>query len=419
MILKKYVSRAAKVVIFVTIFATMFVNIFGHRAILKMGTDVTNMPYYNSFYDLPDNSIDGIILGNSVAARGWNDVEAYHNSGMTVYSLATESQPVAMMKYIIEEALKTQDLKFVIIEVHGMRSNVFYSPYESFIRRITDCMPMSKNRMAAVKAGYEYYQKATDYRVNVLGKTENEKNGVEEAPLYLPFIKYHSRWQDVTEKDFKDCVSQTMSTYVGWHMCEITPLDPTVNGWTDEADGLTDYQKEVFTDLMDYCSDKGLETIFVSFPTKATINEQKEMNDTLKLVEEYGNDKFKIVNMNTEDVYYSKNEGVQAELNIDWKVDFYGKDHVNSKGNIKTTKYLQDYILDNFELEDKRDNADYDYWETAYKKYTHVFNKGWEQAYKQSLTFAGGKVGGWSEESWNDFMDLKIRNWRKRHPNAK
>ena len=115
----------------------------------------------------------------------------------------------------------------------------------------------------------------------------------------------------------------------------------------------------------------------------------------------------------------SNMDDAMKKLNIDWKVDFYGKDHVNSKGNIKTTKYLQDYILDNFELEDKRDNADYDYWETAYKKYTHVFNKGWEQAYKQSLTFAGGKVGGWSEESWNDFMDLKIRNWRKRHPNAK
>ena len=93
--------RAAKTVVFLLIFATVFVNIFGHRAILKMGTDVTNVPYYNTFYDLPKNSLDGIIIGNSVAARGWNDVQAFHKSGMTVYSLATESQPVAMMKYVI------------------------------------------------------------------------------------------------------------------------------------------------------------------------------------------------------------------------------------------------------------------------------------------------------------------------------
>ena len=140
------------------------------------------------------------------------------------------------------------------------------------------------------------------------------------------------------------------------------------------------------------------------------------MNQTLKLVEDYGNDKFKIVNMNTEDVYYSKDEGVQAELNIKWYKDFYGKDHVNSKGNKKTTRYLMDFISENFDLEDKRKNPDYDYWEVAYKKYKRVYDKGWEKAYEQSVTFAGGKIGGWTEDYWNRFMKNKIKHWKRRHP---
>ncbi|HAV90394.1 hypothetical protein SAMN02745111_00667 [Eubacterium uniforme] len=405
--MNKYLSRAIKVVASLLIFTIIFNYLFGVRGVMKMATDVTNVPYYNTFYDLPKNTVDGIVLGNSVAHRGWSDVTAWNESGMTVYSLATESQPIPLTKYIIEEALKTQDLKFVVIELHGMRGNMFYYPSETFLRRITDIMPMSKNKVETSKAAYEYYNKIADYRENVLKRGASVE--IDEASLYLPFLKYHSRWQDLEREDFIDCTSDTMSTYSAEHMCEIADVEPLPNddkfGYTEEASGLGDYQVEAFADLLDYLKKKDLQAIFVSFPSKLSKIEQTQINQSIKMINEYDYDKFSVCNMNTEDVFKGTNEGLNKELQIDWKKDFYGKDHVNSIGNQKTTKYLMNFIKKQVDVKDKRGDKKYVAWDNAYAKYKKLMDKGWEKAKTLKPLASWQKVGGWTEESWSKFKE--------------
>lgn len=405
--MNKYLSRAIKVVASLLIFTIIFNYLFGVRGVMKMAPSVTNVPYYNTFYDLPKNSIDGIVLGNSVAHRGWSDVTAWNESGMAVYSLATESQPMPLTKYIIEEALKTQDLKFVVIELHGMRGNMFYYPSETFLRRITDIMPLSKNKVETAKAAYEYYNKIADYRENVLKRGSSAE--LDEASLYLPFLKYHSRWQELEKADFDDCVSQTMSTYAAEHMCEIAYVDPMPYSekfaYTAEAGELGDYQIEAFTDLLEYLKKKDLQTIFVSFPSKMTQKEQKQINQSIEMIENFDYDKFSVCNMNSDDVYKGSNEGINAELKIDWSVDFYGKDHVNSYGNIKTTEYLMNFIKKQVDIEDKRGDSKYAAWDKAYANYKKVMDKGWEKAKTLKPLASWQKIGGWTEESWTKFKE--------------
>lgn len=411
--MKKYINRTIKVIVFMLIFCISFEYSFGVRGVMKMGTDVTNVSYYNTFYDLPKNCIDGIVLGNSVAHRGWCDVTAWNESGMAVYSLASESQPVPLMKYIIKEARKTQDIKFVVIDIHGMRSNVFYFPSETFIRRVTDIMPMSANRVDTVNAAYDYFNKIAKSKENVLKKRKIKTADLEKDALLFPFMKYHARWQDLTRDDFIDCTSQVMSTYTGWHMCEISKMDiaaaeaekPNKFGYTDEAGGLTEYQIESFTDLLDYLKKEDIPAVFVSFPTKATKAEQMQLNQTIDIINNFDYDKFSVVNMNTKDVYYQEDTGLNAELKIDWKNDFYGKDHVNSYGSEKTTKYLMNHILERFDIKDKRGEKAYKTWDKAYDNYVKLMQAGWEKVEETSPEYYDHRTGGWDDSTWRQYME--------------
>lgn len=415
--MKKYINRAIKFVAALLIFTIIFRYLFGVRGIMKMGTNVAqNVSYYQTFYDLPKNSLDGIVLGNSVSHRGWSDVTAWHESGIAVYSLASESQPFPFTKYIIEEALKTQDLKFVVVELHGIRSNVFYDPTEAFLRRVTDAMPMSKNKLDLVKASIEHIDKLNEYN------KERENNypqiQLDEASFKLPFLKYHSNWQNLKQVDYDDVRSKTMSTYVGEHLCEIAKVDPlgdiNVFGYTDETCELSEYQKNSVVDLLDYLKEKDLKTIFVSFPSKMTKAEQMEMNETMKIIKDYGCDKFSICNMNSPDVYSSSNEGINAELKIDWTTDFYGKDHLNSYGSDKTTKYLLKHIKEKVDFEDKRDKKGYEVWNKAYDRYVKITKKGWEKSYTLTPFEDWKKVGGWTVKSWDNFVTKLLKEEKKK-----
>lgn len=414
--MKKYINRAIKVVAALLIFTVIFQYLFGLRGVMKMGVEVTNVSYYQTFYDLPKNSIDGIVIGNSVAHRGWSDVTAWHESGMAVYSLATENQPLPLSKYVIEEALRTQDLKFVIIELHTIRKEQFYNPSETYFRRILDVMPLTKNKLDMVKAASKYYDKICEYNKEI-DKTF-KKVELDEPSLKLPFLKYHSSWKSLKEDDYMDIRSELMSTYAGMHMCEICYINPlddiNLFGYTDEASGLLDYQKETITDLLDYLKKKNLQAIFVSFPSKLEKYEQKEMNETIKMIEDYDYDKFSVCNMNTADVYSSANEGLNAELKIDWNTDFYGADHVNSYGNDKTTKYLMNFIKDRIDVEDKRGQKKYKAWDTAYDKYIKIKEEGWKKSYTLTPFEDWKKVGGWTEKTWASFTRKLLKEEKKK-----
>lgn len=80
---------------------------------------------------------------------------AFGETGIAVSSLATTGQPFVMMKYLMEEAKKTQNNALLIIEFRTIFKNTKHV-HEANVRRVTDNMKPSLTRLKAVDAGIAY-----------------------------------------------------------------------------------------------------------------------------------------------------------------------------------------------------------------------------------------------------------------------
>ena len=74
----------------------------------------------DQFRNLPENSIDVLILGSSHAQYSMNPAVFYVETGIYSYVLGSGCQPMSMSYYMLQEALKTQIPEVVILDVFTM-----------------------------------------------------------------------------------------------------------------------------------------------------------------------------------------------------------------------------------------------------------------------------------------------------------
>lgn len=317
---------------------------------------------FNAFYDEKENSLDGIYIGSSSAYRFWIPPYAYEYTGMAISNLGTGSQPVVLQKYIIEEALKTQpDMKVVIIDIRSML-NDDKRLKEADIRRVTDSFHvfdsffrLSRNRTGAIDASLEYFR-SQDADIDYTRKY-----------YYFSFLKYHNRWQsditlrDLTGLDFKNRFKGFVFTSTGSLSVKILK-EPS---YTDKkADEIKESKRRVLEDLLDYCSSLDQKVIFVSSPYRIPADEQEQLNACADLIGEAG---FTFLNFNQKEQ--------MEELELDWSSDFMDRKHVNVYGAMKYTDYLMEYLDEELNLEDHREESGYQSWRKSVRRFNRKLER--------------------------------------------
>lgn len=343
------------------------IRVFG----IPLERPVWNVTRYNAFYKEPRNTWDGVVLGTSCIDRGWVAPLAWNDYGMTVYDMATNGQPMILATGLLDEIRKTQDVKFAIMDIRGVRVSCL-SAKEAQIRRATDAMKYSVNRQKMVKKVLDFYE---DYYTreevrNAIGdqKADDKWSKLDKASLYVPFLKYHSRWETgLDQTDFVELVSDMKGVFDNDKGPFRVKEAKKSELYPDETAELLDAQKEILDELLKYGEDTDLELLFVSMPLCADREEQIELNSIIRYLEEKG---ATVINFNTEEKY--------EELGLDFSADFYNKQHMNSRGAVKVTKYLSGYLNENYDFEDKRGQEAYQDWDEAYEKYVKFFEEGWK-----------------------------------------
>ncbi len=309
-------------------------------------TDMTR-ERFNSFYALPDDTLEGVMIGTSGAGRYWLPAQAWKESGITVYGLTTGNQPLFFIKYYIEEALKSQDPKVIIVDLRA----VLQEPAEisdSDIRRTTDNMRLSRTRIEATKGILEY-----------LRDVEGSPIDPDDSSYFFHLAKYHSGWKDLKPQAWYKLYSK--SEYMGYLAgrefsfetrpevrtevtTETMPLDPTV--------------ESVLADLLDYCKTLDTPVVFMTTPYSVAPDLQKKLNYAFEMIEESGFDTY---NFNTDEMYDA--------LEWNFNGDMYNHGHANFAGAVKFTRYLSQILIDKYGCEDRRLDADqskFEAWDEAY-----------------------------------------------------
>lgn len=326
-----YTRRAMGIVVFVIIFAVLFLH--ADRLLMRKSTEGwwNTTAKIDGFYNSPENEYDVMFFGSSNAYCSFNPLVLWEQTGVKSYVFATQQQPSWATYHYMVDAIKRQDLDLAVVDVLMFaRVEDYYDDGVNYT--FCDNMPLSENKLELIKAS----------------APEGERFN-----LACRFMKYHSRWNELTREDFEYRRSK-MSDYSKGY-CVLTSADAEAQHYdvsevTDCTD-LTEKNLLYLNKIIDLCEKQGVELMLVKTPSNATGEEKKYYNAVEASAKARG----------VEFVDYNL---CYDEIGLDLTQDFYDKTHLNIFGAEKFTKYF----AENTSYFQGKVRADRD-WEEDLKKY--------------------------------------------------
>lgn len=328
-------KQALKAAIFLAGFIFILITV---TYIIRTNGDVKDRMV--GFYAEKDDTLDVIMVGSSPVYPFYSAPKLYGEHGIAAYPLSTNNQRPKAIKYLLKEAQKTQDPSLYVIELR-----MFTMPDEEwedtmvFTRGVTDNMKYSWNRIEAI---------------NALVSDKSER-----YTYYFDIFKYHSNWKTMVLPSQLACWR-----YERAHPLKGLEIKYGVGPaeWTDlsgitEAQEPPEEQQEVLDDLLSWIDASGKEALFIISPYVMEEADRKQFNYLEAAIEAAG---YRVLDLNRH----------IGEIGLDFSTDFYDYgSHVNALGEGKCTAFLGDYIAEHYELPDRRGQAGYESFDSAWALY--------------------------------------------------
>ena len=257
------------------------------------------------------NTIDVLVAGDSESYTSVSPMDLWDRAGIAAYDCGQPGQRIQETYYILKTAFRTQSPKLVLFETNTM----FRDP--GFLKNV-------------------------------------QLSLTEPMAYHFPVIKYHNAW-----KALFDGPGGPKKSYKGFEI-----RDKVVSYEGDE-----EYMKETkdkaqipevvriyMEKIKRLCEKNGADLLLVSAPSPKNYNYKKHNS-----LEEYARE--------NELPYVDLNMKFR-DIGIDWKMDSYDRgDHLNISGARKVTAYMGQYLSDNYDLPDRRNDDGWREWDDLAREY--------------------------------------------------
>lgn len=276
--------------------------------------------YGDSFHNIPDDSMDMIVLGSSHAQYSFVPSFFYQDTGLYSYLLGSSFQPLNVSYQMLREALKTQKPKLVLLEVFSATYQVDNTNGDYDYRYI-----LAEYQMT----GEEKYN-TIDY-VSTKEKALSYKN---------EFINNHNNWRTIESVDELLEHNDTIDPYFGY--VDNWDVDlPAENYWysfkydKDTEIELLDEDLEALNDIYDLCQENGIELMLYMTPMDSVTEDMQTLrHDVWKWADEKG---VNYIDFLEEDEKYD----IRSYVHHDGF-------HMYINGASCITDYLSDYIEESY-----------------------------------------------------------------------
>ena len=324
-------------------------------------------------YELDDNIEQVLFLGTSHVACGISPMEIYKKSGIVTYNLATNIQPIEGSYYLLKEALKkNQNPEMVVLDASSLFFDECGSSKNIGLRYILDNMQNGRNKYELLKI-YERMDNADDILTCI-----------------VPFIKYHTNWEDADSCGLK--YNEWLMYSVGQYIrSNVNGTDYTIEEIYKEAEILenmeagievsyyedggmmineknnvcysTDvpqYNEKYLQKILSLCNENNIKIVITKIPVNVSPAQyssswtEKRYEVMMELSQKYG---FEYIDL----VY--ENYGIK----LDWERDTLdGGMHLNNSGAQKVSQFFANYFIESGIR--KQENKIYDEFEKVYEK---------------------------------------------------
>ena len=288
------------------------------------------------FYELEDNTIDIMFLGSSSVYRTISPMTIWEDMGITSYDYGIPSARIYMNLYYIKDVLRSQKPKVIFADV----TTAFYPERETepAKRKSFDYMRWSKVKHEMMN------DDAFDYDLDFLDKVSiifpllRYKERRTRPNIYYYFENYHSISKGFVYDDrFKP--SKKGFEYMN-NFREAYKMDK----------GNTEYMIKA----IEFCKKNNIDLVLTAYPNAQGWN----INASKGLEEFASTHDVKFLELNT------------PESGLDWRYDTGDEGlHTNITGSIKTTKYVEKFIKENYNFSSHKNDPKYSIWNKDLEKY--------------------------------------------------
>ncbi|MBR5515167.1 MAG: hypothetical protein IKU52_03070 [Clostridia bacterium] len=267
---------------------------------------------WNMYVEEPENTIDVMFVGSSLAYCDIIPAIIYDQTGLTSYIIGAPNMNSGISYYYLKQALETQTPKLIMLEA------------------TTFCFPETSEKDSKINIGF------MPWSLNRIAATFKVAAPKERLGLLFPLYNYHSRWGDYSfNAVFSPRADSITDIWAGYTFIDVTTKQEAVKERKYDTKG-KDFKENMkyLEKIIKLCDDKGIELELFIVPSCNYVSEE-----TTELIRKNaGNTKLTRFNDNFED------------LNFDLEKNFRDPLHLNFSGAEIFTRTMAEHITDNYSI---------------------------------------------------------------------
>ena len=175
---RKYIKRIAGLILFAAVIAGI---VHVSQQLFANDGSSESLRLQGYYLEEPD-SLDIVVMGASEIMNDFCAPELYREHGLTSYPYAFAVNSVPLWKYELAEIERTQHPQILIIEANGaLYTDDKLIESKDCVRLLGDNMPISANCV-------RYAREMSEHPMETV----------------FPVLKYHYRWNEITDDSIKD-----------------------------------------------------------------------------------------------------------------------------------------------------------------------------------------------------------------------
>lgn len=320
--MKNKIKKIAAVIFFIALFLVVL------SVVSRVFVRKYSYEKYADFYTQKED-FDVLFLGTSHVLNAVYPMELWNDYGIVSYNLANSSENICTNYWQLKNILGYTTPQVVVVDLYAVDGDAKVNL--KYLHNCTDTLPLSVNKIRMI----------TDLLP------------IEEWTEYLfPFSIYHSRWNELTKED----ISPVISTEKGAELrTDVTPDTAPQLISPDKYSAEDRVNKQYLQKIIDLCKKENIDVVLTYIPYNAPEGHQEVANWGYIIAEQ--ND-VPYLNLLYEENILNYNTDC-ADLSS----------HLNASGARKVTNYLGDYLVNHYNIADRRTEETYAFWYDDYDEY--------------------------------------------------
>ena len=313
----------------------------------KYMTQIVEGALIAEYYNEKNKDHDVLFIGDCEVYENFSPITLWEEYGITSYIRGSAQQLIWHSYYLLEDTLKYEKPDVVVFSVLSM---MYDTPQkEAYNRMSIDGIPLSTTKINLAKASMLPEEDLITY--------------------IIPLLRYHSRWNELSEEDFEYWFKKDQIAHNGYLMrVDVKPAAtfPKPRKLADYKFGEICY--EYLDKMVKLCKDNDIELVLLKAPSLYP-----------HWYEEWDAQMVDYAQQN--DLKYINTLDHLDDMGLDFNTDTYDAGlHLNLSGAEKASVFLGNILKTEFNLTDKRQDENL---KALWKEKADAYYKMEEDQYKE------------------------------------